>query len=81
MRDAAAAGPGTVRQLAARAQVGMRCAAYTAHRLVAAGHLQVLDARRPTVLALGDGVPQHRQRRTAHDAALDQLDALLWGRR
>lgn len=60
-------GPGTVRVLAERAQVGYGTARYTASRLVSGGDLVVLDGSgRPAVLA----VPP------AGDALGDKLDEL-----
>lgn len=51
MLDAADAGPGSVRCLAHRAQVGYTAARYTASRLVSVGELVVLDdSSRPAVL-------------------------------
>lgn len=47
---AAATSPGTVKELAARAQVGYRVAQYTATRLVDAGKLAKLNEGRPAVL-------------------------------
>lgn len=44
---AAAAGPGSVRELAARSLVGKRSAQYTASRLLATGYLIQIDERRP----------------------------------
>lgn len=48
--DAAAKEPGTVRELAARAQVGYAAANWTTSRLVAAGVLVNTSDRRPAVL-------------------------------
>lgn len=45
-------GPGRVRDLADRAQVGRSVAAYTCSRLVDLGALVVLDPTRPAVLAV-----------------------------
>jgi len=50
--SAAADGPGPVRQLASRAQVGFSAAEYTCSRLVRQGELVVLDGSRPAVLAV-----------------------------
>lgn len=73
---AARSGPGTVVQLAQRAQVGVKCARYTATRLCAAGELQVLQEGRPAVLAAA------QQAAPANDAyeALVMLDAAFWAR-
>lgn len=49
---AAQAGPGTVRELAARAQVGFDAARYRAPYLVRAGALQVVQPGRPQVLGV-----------------------------
>ncbi|MDH5338779.1 MAG: hypothetical protein OEW22_03310 [Rubrivivax sp.] len=61
---AAAAQPGTVRDLARRSQVGYGAAAYTAHRMVEAGELKVLQERRPAVLAASEARP---------DAVIDDM--------
>jgi hypothetical protein len=53
---AAAASPGTVRELAARSQVGFAQARYTASRLVSRGALVEVDATRPAVLAPAETV-------------------------
>lgn len=81
--SAAKQGPGTVRQLAERSQVGMRCAGYTAHRLIEAGHLAVVQDRRPMVLTLGTGVPPARRQSAeaktiAQQQAMDDLHRLWW---
>lgn len=52
---AAQLGPGTVRELACRAQVGTTAARYTASRLLAAGMLEVEVEGRPAVLRAGAG--------------------------
>lgn len=52
MMDAAAERPGTVRELAARTQVGYDAARYTATRLVDRGQLVRVSDERPVVLAL-----------------------------
>lgn len=59
MRQAAEKGPGTVRDLAQRAQVGYAVAATTATRLVQRGQLVVVNEQRPMVLSVppsGDGL-------------------------
>mgnify|MGYP001324060072 CR=1 FL=1 len=59
IRQAAEAGPGTVRDLAGRAQVGYGLARCTATRLVQRGELVVVSDERPMVLAVppsGDGL-------------------------
>lgn len=65
---AAATEPGTVRQLAERAQVGRRAAWYTVTRLVQRGDLVVVESSRPAVL---------RRRQPADDAAPLDLAAVL----
>lgn len=52
MCKAAEIGPGTVRDLACRAQVGYGLARCTATRLVQRGDLMVVGAQRPMVLAV-----------------------------
>lgn len=52
LRAAAAAAPGTVRELAGRACVGYAAARYTASRLASTGVLVAVDESRPAVLAL-----------------------------
>lgn len=54
MVQAARQQPGTVRQLAERAQVGYDVARYTAHRLVERGALRECTTGRPAVLGLAD---------------------------
>lgn len=59
MRQAAQEGPGTVRALACRAQVGYGLARCTATRLVQRGELVVVSEERPMVLAVppaGEGL-------------------------
>lgn len=63
---AAREGPGTVRTLAQRAQVGYGAAWYTATRLKERGELVVVEDGRPAVLA----VPP------AGDSLADRLDEL-----
>ena len=70
---AAHQGPGTVAELAQRAQVGFKSARYTATRLCQAGELQVVQGGRPQVLA-----PAVYQPAGPHDA-LVMLDAAFWG--
>lgn len=53
---AAARGPGAVRELAARAQVGYAVARYTASRMVTRGELVVVNDTRPQQLAV-PGLP------------------------
>ncbi len=82
LRNAAMQGPGTVRELASRSQVGTRCARYTAHRLIEAGQLAVVCDARPMVLTLGTGTPpadkQQERTRSAQQQALDELHRLWW---
>jgi hypothetical protein len=83
LRTAAEQGPGTVRELAARAQVGQRCAWYTANRLIGAGELAIVREQRPMVLMLGDGKAAapaaHNQANvSAQHQALDELHRLWW---
>lgn len=67
-------GPGDVRTLATRAQVGYGAARYTASRLVSVGELVVLDGRsRPAVLARADEAAA-----TGVDEALDDLERSFW---
>lgn len=65
---AAATEPGTVRELAERAQVGRRAAWYTCTRLVERGDLVVVHPARPAVL---------RRRQAEDDAAPVELAAVL----
>lgn len=68
-------GPGHVRELATRAQVGYQAAAVNCSRLVARGDLVVLDAStRPAVLGRPDEAVNDR------DAALDALERSFWER-
>lgn len=50
--QAARQGPGTVRELAARALVGRGAASYTTSRLVASGELVTLKPGKPAILAM-----------------------------
>jgi hypothetical protein len=78
MRSAAQQGPGTVRELAERAQVGYTAARYTASRLCNAGELVVLDGLgRPAVLAAASAVPVTPAGDGLGDA-LDALHACFW---
>lgn len=73
--SAADMGPGAVRDLAARAQVGYQAAAVNCSRLVARGELVVLDPdERPATLAR----PDEAVNDTA--AALDDLERSFWER-
>jgi hypothetical protein len=69
---AASQGPGPVRTLAERAQVGYSAARYTASRMVDRGELVVLEAGRPALL----GVPTALAVAPAGDELGDHLDAL-----
>lgn len=69
---AAAQGPGPVRALAARAQVGYSAARYTASRMVDRGELVVLEPGRPALLGVPSAVPQT----PAGDELADHLNAL-----
>jgi hypothetical protein len=69
---AAEQGPGPVRALAERAQVGYGAARYTASRMVDRGELVVLQGGRPAVL----GVPTAPPTAPAGDELGDHLDAL-----
>lgn len=69
---AATQGPGAVRTLAARAQVGYSAARYTASRMVDRGELVVLEAGRPALLGVPTAVPQA----PVGEAMGDHLEAL-----
>lgn len=75
----AAVQPGTVRQLAERAQVGYDSARYTASRLIDRGELVVLDGNaRPAVLVAADAAPAAAPVAGVHEA-LSMLHAGFWG--
>lgn len=78
MLAAAGRGPGPVRELAERAQVGYGVARYTASRLVSVGELVVLDpdARPATLARPGDAT------NSGVDAgdALAELERSFWER-
>lgn len=74
MVSAAAVGPGTVAELAARACVGYDAARYTASRLVSSGALVALSAGRPAVL--GAAGSNEMEEPPAPDGAGGQLQAL-----
>lgn len=75
MLAAAERGPGPVRELAERAQVGYDVARYTASRLVSVGELVVLDPdARPATLARPEDAAN------GVDAALDELERSFWER-
>lgn len=57
MRQAAAQKPGSVRELAQRAQVGYAAACYTATRMVQRGELVPVTTSRPVVLQAAGDVP------------------------
>lgn len=68
-------GPGAVRTLAERAQVGYDVARYTASRLVSVGELVVLDPdARPATLARPDDAAN------TVDEALAELERSFWER-
>lgn len=71
---AADGGPGGVRELAQRAQVGYSAAAWTCSRLVARGELVADRTARPAVLARPDGVISDGD----VDEALAQIER-AWG--
>lgn len=73
--DAARGGPGTSRDFAHRAQVGLGAAYYTASRMVDAGQLVVLKPGKPALLALPDHAPAH-QAAAAQPSVMQALDAL-----
>ena len=77
---AARSGPGTVVQLAQRAQVGVKCARYTATRLCAAGELQVLQEGRPAVLAAASVGAASAAVEGGGYEDLVMLDAAYWAR-
>lgn len=54
---AAEAGPGNVRELAHRAQVGMQAAYYTTSRMVSDGELMVLSPGKPALLGRAESPP------------------------
>lgn len=64
-------GPGTVRALAERAQVGYGAARYTASRLLSTGDLVVLEGGRPSVLAVPPGGDELADK-------LDELHRSFW---
>lgn len=68
LRNAAQECHGTVRELAARSQVGYAVARYTVPRLLSSGYLVVVDDCRPAVI----GPPQSSMaRQSAADAATE----------
>ena len=70
--SAAASGPGPVRELAMRAQVGYDAAHYTCSRLVRTGALAVVQPGRPAIVALPPAV-------RSIEARLDDLNLQFWG--
>lgn len=77
---AADAGPGAVRTLAERAQVGYDAARYTASRLVTVGELVVLEPEaRPATLARPTD-PAAAGVCVGVDQALDDLERSFWER-
>lgn len=77
MWQAAQRGPGTVLELAARAQVGRQAAAYTVSRMVRCGELSVLRQGRPAVLGVAPA-PEVEERRARVDQALAELHRSFW---
>lgn len=71
----AAEQPGTVRDLAERAQVGYDAARYTATRLVERGHLVRLADERPAVLGVA---PPQAPGGESLGLALQQLSRSFW---
>lgn len=82
LRDAWAEGPAPVREVAARAKVGLAVARYTASRMADDGQLVVVVEKRPAVLALADDArvcALHDERETLRVRdALHQLGAAFW---
>ncbi|HNB45104.1 MAG TPA: hypothetical protein PLL72_12965 [Burkholderiaceae bacterium] len=75
---AAEAGPGSARELAARALVGKGAAAWSCSRLVARGELVVLDpGERPATLARPADLVEQPE---TVAAALDRLERAFWER-
>lgn len=75
-------GPAPVREVAARAQVGLAAARYTASRMADAGQLMVVVDARPAVLALADderlcALSDERDTARVRDA-LHRLGSLFW---
>ena len=70
---AAQQGPGSVRQLAERSQVGYDTARVKASHLVRMGHLQVVSDDRPMVLATAQPQPQ-----AGHENAFELLMRGFW---
>jgi hypothetical protein len=68
LRSAALAGPGTVRDLAQRAQVGYSAARYTASRLCSRGELVVLDGGSRPALLVAPELLETRDARAGHGA-------------
>jgi hypothetical protein len=79
LRTAASYRPGTVADLAERAQVGYSAARYTASRLVRAGELVPLNTGRPAMLSVGSG-PRPVQRQLDALDALDMATRSFWDR-
>lgn len=72
---AAAAAPGSVRDLACRAQVGYDAARYTASRMVDRGELVIVQEGRPAVLGVATAqTPAGDELATA----LDDLHRSFW---
>ena len=74
MREQALQHPGTVRDLAIRSQVGLRCARYTATRLVQCGVLAPMNpGERPAVLGPAMDAPP-----PSNDDAVVMLSRAFW---
>lgn len=76
MLEVAAQSPGTVVELAHQARVSVPVARYTASRLVDRGHMVVLHAGRPAVLAAATPDNDKTQAQADH---LMVLHGLWWG--
>lgn len=79
MVSAAAVGPGTVAELAARACVGYDAARYTASRLVSSGALVALSAGRPAVLGAPEAAQAQQWSPARLGVALEQLRSFWEG--
>jgi hypothetical protein len=78
---AAAQGPGPVRALAERAQVGYGAARYTASRMVDRGELVVLEAGRPALLGVPSALPEVQfAPQESADHYVQLLELFFWGR-
>jgi hypothetical protein len=78
---AAEQGPGAVRTLAERAQVGYGAARYTASRMVDRGELVVLGAGRPALLGVPSALPEGQgATQESVDHYLQFLERSFWER-